>query len=69
MAAFATEVAADVTGQAFRYAGASALYNTSLLQRHLRDINAASQHVTVSDVAYENHGQFVLGLPDADPRG
>jgi alkylation response protein AidB-like acyl-CoA dehydrogenase len=67
--AFATAVAADVTTDAFRYAGASALYKTSLLQRHLRDINAASQHVTVSDIAYENHGKFILDLPDADPRG
>ena len=67
--AFATAVAAEVTGQAFRYAGASALYKSSLLQRHLRDINAASQHVTVSDIAYENLGQFILGLPEANPRG
>ena len=58
-----------MTGQAFRYAGASALYKSSLLQRHLRDINAASQHVTVSDIAYENLGQFILGLPEANPRG
>jgi len=67
-AAFSTAVAADVTTQAFRYAGASALQESSLLQRNLRDINAASQHVTVSDIAYENLGQFLLGFPDADPR-
>jgi hypothetical protein len=33
----------------------------------LRDINAAAQHLMVSDAAYENYGQFLLGLPDADP--
>ena len=35
----------------------------------LRDINAAAQHQMVSGAAYENHGQFVLGLPEADPMG
>jgi alkylation response protein AidB-like acyl-CoA dehydrogenase len=33
----------------------------------LRDINAAAQHLMVSDAAYENYGQCLLGLPDADP--
>jgi alkylation response protein AidB-like acyl-CoA dehydrogenase len=68
-AAYSTAVATEVTTQAFRYAGAAALQDSNLLQRHLRDLNAASQHITVSDIAYENHGQFLLGLPDADPRG
>jgi indole-3-acetate monooxygenase len=68
-AAFSTAVATDVATQAFRYAGASAVGEDNLLQRHLRDLNVASQHVTVSDIAYENLGKFILGLPDADPRG
>lgn len=67
VAAFATEVAADVTTQAFRYAGGTAVYRTQRLQRCLRDINVAAQHLMVSDIAYETHGQFALGLPDADP--
>ena len=67
VAAFATEVAADVTTQAFRYAGGTAVYRTQHLQRCLRDINVAAQHLIVSDIAYETHGQFALGLPDADP--
>jgi hypothetical protein len=32
-----------------------------------RDINVAAQHLMVSDITYETHGQFALGLPDADP--
>ena len=65
VATHTTDVAADVATQAFRYAGGSALFNTHILQQCLRDINAAAQHQMVSDTAYENHGQFLLGLPDA----
>jgi alkylation response protein AidB-like acyl-CoA dehydrogenase len=67
VATFATDVAVEVTTQAFRYSGGTALYSTSVLQRCLRDINAAAQHLRVSEAAYENYGQFLLGLPDADP--
>jgi hypothetical protein len=58
-----------VATSAFRYGGGTALYHTNILQRCLRDINAAAQHAMVSDTAYENHGQFALGLPEATPMG
>ena len=64
-ATYTTEVAADVVSTAFRYGGGAALFTSSVLQQCLRDINAAAQHQMVSDTAYENHGQFLLGLPDA----
>jgi alkylation response protein AidB-like acyl-CoA dehydrogenase len=67
IATFATDVALAVTTQAFRLSGGTALYATSVLQRCLRDINAAAQHLMVSEAAYENYGQCLLGLPDADP--
>ncbi len=60
-----TDVAVDIVTQAFRFAGGAALFDDSILQRCLRDINAGAQHQMVSDAAYENHGQFMLGLPDA----
>ena len=69
VAAFATAVAVEITTHAFRYSGGSALYLSGDLQRCLRDINGAAQHIAVSDVAYENLGQFALGLPGANPRG
>jgi alkylation response protein AidB-like acyl-CoA dehydrogenase len=69
VAAFATEVALDVTESAFRYAGGRALFLSHTLQRCWRDMNAAAQHFVVSDVAYENHGQMLLGVPGADPMG
>ena len=65
LCSYTTDVAVDVVTQAFRFAGGGALFDSSILQRCLRDINAAAQHQMVSDTAYENHGQFMLGLPDA----
>jgi alkylation response protein AidB-like acyl-CoA dehydrogenase len=62
-AVHATEVALDITTCAFRFAGGSALYDASILQRCLRDLNAGAQHFMVSDSAYEGLGQLVLGLP------
>ena len=67
VATYTTDVAAEVSAQAFRYGGGEALFATSILQQCLRDINAAAQHQMVSDTAYENHGQFLLGLPEARP--
>lgn len=66
---YATDVAVEVATKAFRFGGGRALHNSNILQRCLRDINAAAQHLMVNDSTYENHGQFILGLPDADPMG
>ena len=65
LATYSTDVALDVATQAFRFAGGAALFDSSILQRCLRDLNAGAQHQMVSDAAYENHGQFILGLPEA----
>ena len=65
LCSYTTDVAVDIVTQAFRFAGGAALFDSSILQRCLRDINAGAQHQMVSDTAYENHGQFMLGLPDA----
>jgi alkylation response protein AidB-like acyl-CoA dehydrogenase len=62
-AVLATRIALDVVTQAFRYAGGSAVYDTSPLQRCLRDLNAGAQHFMVSDSAYEALGRFLLALP------
>ncbi len=65
LCSYTTDVAVEIVTQAFRFAGGAALFDSSILQRCLRDINAGAQHQMVSDTAYENHGQFLLGLPDA----
>ena len=66
---YATEEASDIVSQAFRFGGGSAMYTNHPLQKCLRDVHGAAQHNMVSDRAYENHGQFMLGFPDADPMG
>lgn len=65
--AYATEIAVEVTSEAFRFGGGEASYDAQPLQRYLRDINVGAQHLMMSTIAYENHGQFLMGLPSADP--
>jgi len=65
--AFVMDLALEVTTAAFRYGAGSAVRLGSLLQRCLRDLQTASTHLIVNDSSYENYGQFILGLPGADP--
>ena len=66
---FATEVALDVTTQAFRYGGGTAIHLHHILQRCLRDLQVGAAHLMVSDSTYELHGQCLLGLPGVNPMG
>ncbi len=68
-AVYCTEVAEDIISQAFRYAGAAAIYEQSVMQRCLRDINVAAQHLAVSEVSYELLGKTYLGFEDVMPMG
>lgn len=45
----------------YRAAGASSIYTTSALERCLRDIRTASQHIQVMPTNYELVGQLLLG--------
>jgi hypothetical protein len=63
------DVALDIATLAFRYGAGSAVHLTNILQRCLRDLQAGSAHLMVSDVGYDMHGQCLLGLPDVDPMG
>ena len=67
--AYATDVACRVATTAFRYGGGGAIYNDRVLQRCMRDINAAAQHFMVNTSAYDNLGQFRLGMPNVNPMG
>ncbi|MDA0265108.1 MAG: hypothetical protein O3A93_13715 [Chloroflexi bacterium] len=66
---FSTEESTHVVNQAFRFGGGSSMYSGHVLEKCLRDIHASAQHQMVSDRAYENHGQFMMGFPGANPMG
>jgi alkylation response protein AidB-like acyl-CoA dehydrogenase len=67
VATHCTDVALDVVTEAFRYSGGGAIYRKNILQQCLRDMNVAAQHLMVSEIAYENLGQMILGVPDVNP--
>jgi len=68
-AVYCTEVAGEIISQAFRYSGAAAIYEKSFMQRCLRDISVAAQHLMVSEVAYELLGKTYLGFDEINPMG
>ncbi len=68
-ASYCTEVAADIVTRAFRYSGAAAIYEKNVMQRCLRDINVAAQHLMVSEVSYELLGKTHLGFENVAPMG
>ena len=57
---YTVETCADVVADLFRYGGGRALSLSSPLQRHLRDVLAARQHVSVSEEHYEAGGRELL---------
>ncbi len=65
--AYVTQVSVDVATTAFRYAGGSAIHRSNILQRCLRNINAAAQHFMVSDTALENYGATLLDAREITP--
>ena len=69
IAVYCTEVATEIVGAAFRFAGASSIYESSDMQRCLRDINVAGQHLFVSDKTYELLGRTHLGFSDVQAMG
>ena len=56
------DAAIEATEVAYRYGGGDALYETSVLQRLLRDMRAASQHMLVGEHNYEGLGKALLGI-------
>ena len=53
----------QATETAYRLGGGSAVYDSSPLQRRLRDVNAATQHMLVAPATWELTGRQLLGLP------
>ena len=67
VAAHVTFEAVDVATTAFRYGGGSAIHRGGILQRCLRNVNAAAQHFMVSDSSLESYGATLLDMPDVKP--
>jgi alkylation response protein AidB-like acyl-CoA dehydrogenase len=63
-AVHAAQKAADAVESCYRIAGSTAMFTSSPLQRHLRDVNAATQHYALSHNGYESIGRVLL---DFDP--
>lgn len=55
---FAVETCAEIVVDLFRYGGGRVLSLSSPMQRHLRDILAARQHLALSEEHYEAAGKY-----------
>ena len=63
-AAFAhvTQETASAVTDIYHFLGASIIHQSNVLQRCLRDVHGATQHLYASNEAYEVHGlQLILG--------
>ena len=58
--AWCTESAANTVSHLFHFAGAGALFNSSILQRCFRDAHGSVQHHVASNIAYDRFGQSLL---------
>jgi alkylation response protein AidB-like acyl-CoA dehydrogenase len=58
----AMQASIQVVNSMYTLAGGSAVYDSSPLQRQLRDVHVASQHIMVSSNTLETIGQLLLGV-------
>ena len=65
-ATHATEQAIRAVQLCFQASGTAAIYQSSVLQRALRDVHTAGQHFALSEPGYELAGRVLLGF-DPDP--
>ena len=61
-ATHATTASAEVVDAAYELGGGTSIYETSPLQRHFRDVHAATQHMLVGPATWELTGRLLLGL-------
>ena len=66
-AANATRSATAAVDLVYTAAGASANYRHSPLQRALRDVHAATQHMGTAPQQFESAGRMLVGLPPLQP--
>jgi alkylation response protein AidB-like acyl-CoA dehydrogenase len=63
----ASETAADISRRATVLAGGTSMFTSSPLQRHARDADAVTHHVTQSPQMWEESGRVLLGLDPLFP--
>jgi alkylation response protein AidB-like acyl-CoA dehydrogenase len=64
-ATWITAACVRIADECFRLGGGSALYETSPLQRRMRDVHAAAQHAAVHHRHYGNSGKLLLARSSA----
>ena len=64
----AIRLAAQVVDSVYSAAGATAVFEGNLIQRHFQDIHVITQHLHGRLWYYEQVGQYWLGIPIDDPR-
>jgi indole-3-acetate monooxygenase len=57
----------EVVSGCYTLGGASSIMSASPLQRRLRDVHAARQHVVAQERFYASAGRYALGFPPVDP--
>ena len=62
-ATHAVQTSAEVVDRVYTLAGGGAVFATSPLQRALRNVHVATQHMMVNDATYELTGRLLLGVP------
>jgi alkylation response protein AidB-like acyl-CoA dehydrogenase len=62
-ATHAAGAAAEVVTSMYHLAGGSSIYDSSPLQRRLRDVHVATQHMMIAPATWELTGRLLLGLP------
>jgi alkylation response protein AidB-like acyl-CoA dehydrogenase len=62
-ASHATHTAAELVARLYTLAGGSAVFAASPLQRALRNVQVATQHMMVGDATFELTGRLLLGVP------
>lgn len=64
MMAHATEQATNAISHLFHFAGASAIFDSNVLQRCFRDAHGSVQHHVASNIVYDRHGRAMLHTVD-----
>lgn len=65
MLAYSTESAVNAVSRIYHFAGAGALFNSSVLQRCFRDAHGSAMHHVASNIAYDRFGQHLLAAAEA----